>query len=253
MRSRVALEPSDPHRADPFLALVEDWMQEPGGFPDHPHRGFEAVTLVLEGKLAHSDASRHGALLSPGDVQWITAGRGVLHAEMPGGQGETHTLQLWVNLPAAEKMRAPGTQHLVASSVPVLRGDGISVRVISGEQLGVRGPAENVVPVLYLDVELRRGAEVLVGVSPEHQGLAYALRGAVEVDGKLVRAGSVAFLAEGDPAAVRARATIADARFVLAAGPPLHEPVVADGPFVMNSEAQIAQAHADYRAGRIGR
>jgi redox-sensitive bicupin YhaK (pirin superfamily) len=253
MRSRVVLGPADVDRVDPLLALVEDWMRPPGGFPDHPQRGFEALTLVLEGRVVHEDSAGGRATLAPGDGAWTTAGRGIVHSELPEGDGEAHLLRLWVNLPALEKGRPPRHQVVRAGEVPVLRGEGIAVRVVAGEQLGVHGPAESVVPVLLVDADVRKGREVLVALPPDRRGIAYVLRGAVELDGRTVRAGEAAFLDAGPLAAIRAQAIVADARFVLASGAPIGEPVVADGAFVMTTAEEIAQAYEDQRAGRIGR
>ena len=152
MRSRVALLPKDAERTDPFLALAEDWVDAHGGFPTHPHRGFETHTLVVEGSQEHRDSTGVSAGLAAGDVRWMTAGRGVVHSEV--ARGGFHGLQLWVNLRAREKMRPPRYQDLLASGIPTVEGVGSVVRGIAGVHAGTRGAAETVTPVNVLDVLL---------------------------------------------------------------------------------------------------
>ena len=224
-----------------FLALVEDWVEEGGGFPLHPHRGFETVTLVLEGSQEHRDSTGESGLLRPGDVQWMTAGRGVLHSEMP--RGGFHGLQLWVNLPAKEKMRSPRYQNLPAGVIPIVESVGTVVRVIAGEHAGTRGAAETVTPVNVLEVLLADGAR-FESESPE-RSIAYVVAGAL--DGH--REGSVLYLGRGHHPLVATGKT----RALWMAGERIGEAVVAHGPFVMNTEEEIATAFRDLRAGELVR
>ena len=241
MRNRVAFLPEDAERTDPFIALAEDWVGAQGGFPTHPHRGFETVTLVLEGSQEHRDSTGVSGFLEAGDVQWMTAGRGVLHSEMP--RGGFHGLQLWVNLPAKEKMRPPRYQNLPAKAIPTVERMGSVVRVIAGVHAGTRGAADTVTPVNVLDVLLADGARF--ERDSTERALAYVISG--EVDGHAD--GSVLYLDRGRQS-LRA---VGKARLFWMEGVPIGEPVVSRGPFVMNTEEEIVAAFSDLRAGKLGR
>ncbi len=242
---------------DPFLML--DYFDSPNardyiaGFPQHPHRGFETVTYMLNGRMRHRDNHGGEGLIEAGGVQWMTAGRGIVHSEMPEqSDGLMRGFQLWVNLPAREKMIAPGYQEHGAAQLPVeSRADGVRVKVIAGEtSAGTQGPitAEATQP-LYFDVELPEGTEFSEPVGPERASFIVVHEGAVEIEGKRIEAVGLAELGDGDT--VRLRAVDGTARALLVAGRPLNEPIAWHGPFVMNTQAEIVQAVEDYQAGRF--
>jgi redox-sensitive bicupin YhaK (pirin superfamily) len=241
---------------DPFLALMEDWFPR-GVFDKHPHRGIETVTYVLGGRIDHYDNQGHEGVILPGDAQWMTAGRGLIHNEVPA-EGETvHSLQLWVNLPASAKMTAPRYQDLVGDAVPVRRERGAEIRVFSGASGSVTAPTKNYVPVSMVEFRLAAGAAVHQDLPADYNAFVVVLEGAGALgeDVQKIVAGDVAWLTRGEnaaPSEVIVAAGDAPLRALLYAGRPLREPVVARGPFVMNTEAEIEQAYADYRAGRFG-
>jgi redox-sensitive bicupin YhaK (pirin superfamily) len=249
---------------DPFLLLDEMGPVElrPGearGAPDHPHRGFETVTYVLEGAFEHEDSAGHAGRLGPGDVQWMTAGAGVVHSEMPSRElqtrgGRVHGVQLWVNLPQKDKMMAPRYQEVQAATIPVAETDGgkVRVKVIAGEALGARAVIDTRIPITYLHFTLAPGARVAQPVPAEHAAMAYVLRGAGQVAGSQVRDGQLVML-ERDGAEVElVNDGSAPLDLLLLSGKPLGEPVARYGPFVMNTEAEIRQAISDYQTGRMG-
>jgi quercetin 2,3-dioxygenase len=253
---------------DPFLLLDEmgpvDYAPgEAKGAPDHPHRGFETVTYMLEGRFAHKDSAGHSGTLRPGDVQWMTAGAGVVHSEMPDPEfartgGRSHGLQLWVNLPARDKMMAPRYQELPTEQIPVGRSkDGkVTVKVIAGEALGAKAAIETRTPILYQHFTLAPGASVEQAVPGEYRVFAYGLSGTglYGPDARAIEAQQmVTFASDGDTITIAAPAD-ADAplEVLLIGGVPLNEPVVRYGPFVMNTEQEIRQAVLDYQAGRMG-
>jgi len=240
---------------DPFLLLDEFRSDNPGdyiaGFPDHPHRGFETVTYLIAGRMRHADNKGHAGLLGPGSVQWMTAGRGIVHSEMPEQEnGLLQGFQLWVNLPARSKMTAPRYQEIAASGIPEIALDaGVRARVIAGSFAGARGPIDAAeTQPLYLDLSMPRGAAVGVPVPAGHNAFAYVFEGAAEIGGTAVPTSALAVLGPGDRVAIRAGA---DARLLLVAGKPLAEPVARYGPFVMNTEAEIRQAIRDFQSGRF--
>ncbi|MDH3594287.1 MAG: pirin family protein [Rhodospirillales bacterium] len=247
---------------DPFLLLDEFGSEEGadyiGGFPDHPHRGFETVTYMLDGLMRHQDSTGQGGVLGPGGVQWMTAGRGIVHSEMPEQEeGLMRGFQLWVNLPARDKMCAPRYQNIEPEDVPeVNREDGTVVKVIAGRFDGVAGAVEGIaVDPVYLDVALPAGASFEQAVPEAHNAFVYPFEGAVEIgaagtgEGQVVEAGHLAVLGPGGLVAVRAGET--PGRFILVAGRPIGEPVARYGPFVMNTREEIHQAVRDYQAGRL--
>ena len=247
---------------DPFLLLDEFGSDQSAdyiaGFPDHPHRGFETVTYMLDGRMRHQDNTGQGGSLVPGGVQWMTAGRGIVHSEMPEQEdGLMRGFQLWVNLPAAEKMCEPRYQNLEPEQIPELeRDDGARVRVIAGTVDGIAGAVEGIsVEPLYLDLSLPAGGATELAVAPGHTAFVYVVDGEVEVvadDGgapSRVAAAVLAVLSDGD--AVRLRAPEGPARLLVIAGRPIGEPIARYGPFVMNSREEILQAFADYQAGRF--
>ncbi|HEX7917312.1 pirin family protein [Rudaea sp.] len=244
---------------DPFLMLDEfrsgsgaDYI---AGFPEHPHRGFETVTYMLAGRMRHGDNQGNSGLLTPGSVQWMTAGRGIVHSEMPEQEdGLMQGFQLWVNLPAKDKMTAPRYQDVAPERIPEVQlAPGVKARVLVGEQVGVRGPVDNVATdPLYLDLHLDAGASAEVEIPVGHNGFVYVYEGQAKVgDGAssaLLR-GDLGVLSRGGEK-VRIEAPVA-ARAILVAGRPLNEPVAKYGPFVMNTQQQIIQAVEDFRAGRF--
>lgn len=259
--TRVMCQPALP-MLDPFLLLDAFRSDRPNdyiaGFPPHPHRGFETVTYLLAGRMRHQDNAGHQGVIEAGGIQWMTAGRGIVHSEMPEQrEGLLEGFQLWVNLPAGHKMDPPAYQEHAAGEIPKEeREGGIRLRVITGEtSLGTRGPVvQSLTQPLYLDVESPPGTAFHETLPAEHNAFLYVIAGALEVadgQGGMVRLGpdELGILSKGD--AVAARAVEAGTRFLLIAGRPLNEPVARGGPFVMNTEAEIQQAFADYRAGRM--
>jgi len=250
--------------ADPFLLLDEMGPVDYGpgeavGAPDHPHRGFETITYMLEGEFEHEDSAGHRGVLRPGDVQWMTAGAGIVHSEMPSQQirekgGRVHGFQIWVNLPAKLKMTRPRYQEVSASRNPEAKSeDGRArVRVIAGEALGVRAVIDTHIPIVYQDWTVDSGADVTTPLPREQQGLAYVFQGSVLVgdESREVSDGQLALLGAGD--AVRFRGTQGGGRLLLLAGVPIKEPVARYGPFVMNTQQEIVQAVRDYQSGRMG-
>lgn len=250
---------------DPFLLLDEmgpvDYQPgEAVGAPDHPHRGFETVTYLLEGESQHEDSEGHTGTLRAGDVQWMTAGAGVVHSELPSRRireegGRVHGFQVWVNLPRRDKLMGPRYQEVPAAGIPVGRSaDGLAeVRVVAGEALGARAVIQTRTPIFFQDWTLRPGAQVTLPLPAEHQASAYLFGGEALVAGAVVRDGQLALLGEGDAVELGAsKAASAPARVLLLSGVPLREPVARYGPFVMNTPEEIHQAIVDFQAGRMG-
>jgi redox-sensitive bicupin YhaK (pirin superfamily) len=252
-------------QVDPFLLIDEMGPVEYGpgeavGAPDHPHRGFETVTYMLEGEFEHEDSAGHRGSLRSGDVQWMTAGGGIIHSEMPSKRiqaegGRMHGFQIWVNLPSSLKMTRPRYQEVAGARIPEGRtADGKArVKVIAGEALGVRAVIDTHTPIVYQDWQLAGGADVTLAIPADHSALVYVFEGAALVGdrGAEVKEGQMAILGAGD--ALRLRAPDAgSARLLLLAGVPLRERVVRYGPFVMNREDEIVQAVNDFRSGRMG-
>jgi hypothetical protein len=242
---------------DPFLLLDEFRSDQAGdyiaGFPEHPHRGFETVTYMLAGHMRHGDNHGNQGDLGPGSVQWMTAGRGILHSEMPQQEnGLMWGFQLWVNLPAADKMTSPRYQDIAPERIPrVQPAPGVDARVIAGSLGGAVGPVQGIAtePV-YLDVALAAGARFELDLPPLHHAFAYVFEGeAAEVAGSTLPRGELAVLSEGDKLTLAAGTTAA--RLLVVAGRPLKESVARYGPFVMNTPEQIHEAIADFRAGRF--
>ena len=247
---------------DPFLLLDEmgPVKNEPGeaqGAPDHPHRGFETVTYLLEGAMQHRDSAGNSGRLNPGDVQWMTAGSGVVHSEMPSAEmlrdgGTLHGLQLWVNLPAAEKMKPPRYQDTPSARIPVVEEGGVWVKVIAGQSLGASAVIETHTPILYLHVRMKPGARLVQAVPSSYNLFAYVLSGRARFDAKREAEEGAAVFFRGDGDEVEITAT-SDAEFLLLGGEPINESVARYGPFVMNTREEIYQAFEDFRAGRMGR
>jgi len=246
-------------RLDPYLMLDAFGSDDPddyiAGFPDHPHRGFETITHMLAGRMKHRDSAGHEGLLENGGVQWMTAGRGVIHSEIPQQEeGVMEGFQLWLNLPAKDKLCAPWYQDFAAHDLPRFVSEaGVAVTVIAGESHGVKGAVtrEATAP-LYLDIHLPAGASFAQALPEGHNAFLYVYRGEVSVAGQTVPAQRMAIL-DNAPGAdgVSLQATEA-AKLLLIAGRPLLEPIVQHGPFVMNTEQEIREAIQDYRSGRLG-
>jgi hypothetical protein len=245
---------------DPFLLLDEMGPKdlaagEAKGAPDHPHRGFETVTYMLEGKFEHRDSQGHSGRLAPGDVQWMTAGAGVIHSEMPEKEfakkgGMLHGFQLWVNLPRRDKMMPPRYQDVPSARIPVAQKGDATVRVIAGESLGARAVIDTRTPIMYLHFVLKAGAKVTQPVPPEYNVFAYVVKGDGALGGRQAKRGQAAMFArDGDAVSIEART---DMDVLLIGGVPLGEPVARYGPFVMNTQDEIYQAIEDYRSGRMG-
>ncbi|EON21852.1 pirin [Cupriavidus necator] len=249
-------------RLDPFLMLdafgtdsKDDYI---GGFPDHPHRGFETITYMLAGRMRHRDSAGNEGLLQNGGAQWMVAGAGVVHSEMPEQEdGRMEGFQLWLNLPAADKMTAPWYRDLPAAEIPTVALDnGATVRVLAGATHGVAGAITRpVTEPVYLDVHLPAGQTFAQALPAGHNAFVYVYRGEVSIgsgDDRAVieaqRMGVLDNAGQSDGVIVRAEA---DARFLLIAGQPLNEPIAQYGPFVMNTQEQIYQTLADFRDGRF--
>ncbi|MBI5814255.1 MAG: pirin family protein [Nitrospinae bacterium] len=242
---------------DPFLLLDEFGSSNPddyiAGFPPHPHRGFETVTYMVEGHFKHEDSAGHSGELKSGGVQWMTAGRGVIHSEMPlMEEGRLHGFQLWVNLPAKKKMCAPRYQNIGPEQIPEISPSrNVSVKVIAGMALGVKGPVEGIyVDPMYLDVTMGPGESWTCPVASGKTVFSYIYEGTAIFDQRLAGRGSLVVLTEGDEIAVAAGDH--GARMITLAGDPISEPIARYGPFVMNTAEEISRAIADYRSGAMG-
>ncbi|MBT2736771.1 pirin family protein [Bacillus sp. ISL-7] len=250
----MVLDPNQMKESDPFLFLAEDFFKK-GTFDFHPHRGIETVTYVIEGKLEHQDNKAGRGELEPGDVQWMTAGKGVIHIEDPA-EGETvHSLQLWVNLPREHKMAEPRYQNLRAKDMPVREEDGVLIRIFSGSSGGIQSTTKNYVPVTMVEINLQPGATVTQDLRGDYNGFMYVLEGKGQFGKSKTEAekGHVLLLGKGEEGqdsevTITARESL---RLLLYAGKPLNEPIVARGPFVMNTEEEIRQAYRDYMDGKF--
>jgi redox-sensitive bicupin YhaK (pirin superfamily) len=245
-------------RLDPYLMLDAFGADDPqdyiGGFPDHPHRGFETITYMLTGRMRHHDSAGNSGLLQNGGVQWMTAGRGVIHSELPEQEeGRMEGFQLWLNLPAKDKMMAPWYKDFQSEAIPeFVTSEGVTVRVIAGTSHGVAGAMQReVTEPLYLDLHLPDGAGFSQSLAASMNAFVYVYRGALQIADTLVPQQRMAILrneAASDGASLRARG---DSRVLLIAGQPLREPIVQYGPFVMNTQAEIMATINDYRAGKL--
>ncbi len=243
---------------DPFLLLDAFSSNDPddyiAGFPPHPHRGFETVTYLLAGNMRHRDSAGHEGVIRSGGVQWMTAGSGIEHSEMPEQvEGEMSGFQLWVNLPAAQKMNPPRYQEFEPQQIPVeTLADGTVIRVIAGTTAnGTEGAVTQIAAQpIYFDVTVPPGASFHQPLPPSHNAFVKMIEGRLAIDCNDLLSGSLAVLGEGDQLEANAREE--GARFLLIAGKPFNEPVARSGPFVMNTDAEIRQAYADYRDGKFG-
>jgi len=246
-------------RLDPFLMLdafgsdkADDYI---AGFPDHPHRGFETITYMIAGRMRHRDSAGHEGLLENGGVQWMTAGRGVIHSEIPQQEdGVMEGFQLWLNLPARDKMMAPWYRDFKAADLPSFTTEqGVQVTVIAGTSHDVRGAVtRDATAPLYLDVHLPAGAQFEQPLPAGHNAFVYVYRGAVTIAGQTVPVQRMALLANSADADGVVIEASEDAKVLLIAGRPLGEPIAQYGPFVMNTQQEIYQALSDMRDGRLG-
>jgi quercetin 2,3-dioxygenase len=251
---------------DPFLLLDEMGPSDLGpgearGAPDHPHRGFETVTYLLSGRMEHADSRGHRGRLTPGDVQWMTAGSGVVHSEMPEAEfaargGRMHGFQLWVNLPRKDKRMAPRYQEIPATRIPLARSEEgrVTARVIAGEALGVRAVIDTRTPIVYLDLSLEPGAKHVQPLPEDFNAFAYVVEGrglfGTEATPALPHH-LVLFGRDGDGVTIAAPPD-SSLRVLLIAGRPIDEPVARMGPFVMNTRAELIEAYEDFQSGRLG-
>lgn len=240
---------------DPFLMLDEFKVRKPAGFPDHPHRGFETVTYMLEGSFMHEDFCGHKGTINPGDLQWMTAGKGILHSEMPASDGDNIGLQLWINLKAKDKMVEPAYQELLKSDIPHVSKDGVHVAVIAGQSYGASSPVRTRTPTMYLDFKLDPGATMSQPVTKGWNGFIYVLKGVGKFGGgdSWTESDAHHTLVLGPGDHIQATNTgSTQLHFVLIAGEPINEPIVQHGPFVMNTYDEISQAITDYSMGQNG-
>ena len=248
-------------QTDPFLLLDEmgpiDYAPgEAVGAPDHPHRGFETVTYVLDGAMEHRDSTGGGGVISTGDTQWMTAGAGLVHSEEPTPEmlrdgGRMHGLQLWVNLPRADKLTPPRYQLLSADELTIVEGEGWKVRVIVGDFDGHKGPGSTHSPIVYAHATLEPGARIDVPWNEDFNALVYVLEGSARVGdpAETVNDGQMAVLGHGERVVVEADTQV---ELLFLGGLPIREPIAWYGPFVMNTKAEVLQAMEDYQAGRLG-
>lgn len=242
---------------DPFLMLDHFSSDDPNdyiaGFPEHPHRGFSTVTYMLDGHMLHKDSMGNRGDLRAGGVQWMKAASGIIHSEMPQQtEGLMRGFQLWINLPAREKMSDPGYQEFTPEAIPELEQNGTRVRIISGEYGGRHGPVDDPsTDALYLHVRMEPGRDFSQAVPAGHTTFVYVFEGSARLADTALQAHTLAILDDGDH--VDLQAGEQGAEFILVAGRPLGEPIVQQGPFVMNSREEVEQAYADYRDGRLVR
>ena len=254
--TRVLTQPLQ-RRLDPFLMLDAFRNENPddyiGGFPDHPHRGFETVTYMIAGRMRHHDSVGNSGLLGPGGAQWMTTGSGLIHSELPEQEeGLMEGFQLWLNLPAKNKMVAPSYRDIQPATIPEFTtADGIRVRVIAGASHGIAGAVQRPdTEPLYLDVHLPAGRRFVQPIAAGHNAFTYTYRGSVNIAGTTVGDRHMAILANNGAGEVCIEAS-EDARVLIIAGQPLKEPIAQYGPFVMNTTEQIHQAMRDYEAGKF--
>jgi redox-sensitive bicupin YhaK (pirin superfamily) len=255
--SSLIIAPGTNAWTDPFLVLGEEFVNQPG-FDWHPHRGMETVTLILDGALEHGDSMGNAGSLGAGDVQWMTAGRGIIHREVSARAEYAHILQLWVNLPAAQKLVPTRYQDLRAGMQAVHTEPGVLVQLISGETATVRGPAVNQWPILGMVITLDPRTEYRQVLDGDQRAFAHVISGGLDVAGRRVRAGQVAWsdpvAKQGDPTTLTLATGDGDeqTKVLLFAGTPIGESVYASGPFVMNNRAEIEQAYRDFHSGKFG-
>ncbi|MFA6614899.1 MAG: pirin family protein [Hydrogenophaga sp.] len=257
--TRYLYGPQLQQRLDPFLMLDAFGSDDPGqyiaGFPDHPHRGFETITYMLEGRMLHRDSAGNQGLLDSGDLQWMCAGKGVIHSEMPQQvAGRMEGFQLWLNLPAADKLCEPWYQDIAADQVPVLTTDnGSRISVVAGHSHGVAGIIQRPrTEPLYLDVSQPANSREQHSIAAGHNAFIQLYRGRLSINGQSVAAPTMLILDNPDGSTAVEIEAHSDCRYLVVAGQPLNEPIEQHGPFVMNSKEQIYQAIQDFRNGLMG-
>lgn len=255
VRLKRVIGSSELNFLDPFLLLDEFKNENPddyiAGFPDHPHRGFETVTYLIAGKMRHRDSRGNEGLLLPGSVQWMRAGKGIIHSEMPEMEnGLIWGYQLWVNLPRSHKMSEPGYQDIMPERIPVVKENGCSVKVIAGQYGDIRGPAETVISIIYFDVEMEANSSFRYDYPPSMNSFVFAVSGSFSVGDKktTVQEGELAVIGEGDSLLVH---SAGESRFLLLCADPINESIARGGPFVMNTREEIMQAFRDYQTGQF--
>jgi redox-sensitive bicupin YhaK (pirin superfamily) len=246
---------------DPFLLFdhlgpVEYAPGKAIGAPSHPHRGFETVSYILEGGMDHTDSGGHHGSLRSGDVQWMTAGRGVIHSELPSPEmmrdgGRMHGFQIWVNLPKDKKMTASRYQDVPSSQIPVVENDGVRAKVIAGTAAGVSAVIDTHLPITLVHWTLQAGKSAIQPLLPSQQGFAYIISGTAAVGGRKLTESQMGVFAQGEEGEI-ALSTEAGVDLLILAGEPLREPVARYGPFVMNTPDEIRQAITDYQSGAFG-
>jgi redox-sensitive bicupin YhaK (pirin superfamily) len=239
---------------DPFLMLDEFTNEQgTGGFPDHPHRGFETVTYMLKGQIEHEDFEGHRGLIGPGDLQWMTAGKGIVHAEMPVPGHPVQGLQLWVNLPKKAKMMPPKYQELKHTEVPVVSSQGTTVKIIAGESMNVKAAVTTYTPIYYLDVQMKPNSEFVQKIPENYSGFVYILSGkALFGEDQAVGEPRTTLVLSKEGESLKVETKEDEIHFVLIAGEPINEPIVQHGPFVMNSQEEIYATFMDYQMGKNG-
>ena len=240
----------------PFLLLDEmgpvDYAPgEAVGAPWHPHRGFETITYMLSGEMEHEDSVGSKGVITPGDVQWMTAGKGIIHSELPTKKmldegGLMHGFQIWVNLPAKDKMMNPRYQDITADESPIVEKDGVWARVIAGECLGVESSIDTVIPITYVHIKMDASSELSKSLNDGLNGMLYVFGGEIAVEGKSVKDGCLALLSNGSEVNIQSDS---GGEFLILAGPEIGEPIARYGPFVMNTREEIMQAIEDYQRG----
>ncbi|GAV58956.1 Pirin domain-containing protein/Pirin_C domain-containing protein [Cephalotus follicularis] len=251
---RRGIGSSELKNLDPFLMFDEFSVSPPAGFPDHPHRGFETVTYMLKGGITHQDFGGHKGTIHTGDVQWMTAGRGIIHSEMPAGEGVQRGLQLWINLSSKDKMIEPRYQEMLKEDIKKAEKEGVEVKIIAGESMGVQSPVLTRTPAMYLDFNIKPRAQMHQSIPESWNSFVYIIEGE-GVFGSLnsspVSAHHVLVLGPGNGLSMWNKSS-KPLRFVLIGGQPLNEQVIQYGPFVMNTQAEIQQAIEDYRFSKNG-
>ncbi|MFY9315431.1 MAG: pirin family protein [Burkholderiales bacterium] len=255
VRLRRSLGRAPDLRADPFLMLDEFSSENPddyvAGFPSHPHRGFETVTYLLDGHLLHEDHLGNRGNLKSGGVQWMTAGRGIIHSEMPQQEnGRMRGFQLWINLPAKEKMKPAGYRDIQPDEIPTVSLQDGKLKIVAGTYEGTSGPVQGgTTEPLYWDVQLNSGKTLQAKIPQSHAVYVYPFEGSVEIADRVLKTHQGGVLGSGDTVEVRAGAE--GARFLVLAAKPIREPIVQYGPFVMNTREEIEQAIRDYQNGEL--
>lgn len=238
-------------KLDPFLLLDEMVIPEGAqgvGFPEHPHRGFETVTYMLSGSMQHKDTAGNSGEISAGEAQWMTAGRGIIHSEMPTSKGtDIRGFQLWVNLPAKDKMKSPRYQDIPRAEIPEIDEDSFSMRLVSGSYKGVTGPVKGIaIDPLFADIHVTDSDPFSIEIPEGHNAFLYAYDGRLSIGGVMLEERSLGILSDGDMVTVSAKT---DSKFLLVSGKPINEPVARYGPFVMNTREEIMQTLDDWNSG----